>query len=335
MTSYERLISAIEFRTADRIPVFPLVMRFAARFAGMTYRDYMMSGDKLAEAQITCRERFGYDAVTVCSDAYRESDALGAVIDYPEEDAARPVRCALHSKEVLDRLEVPDPLKGHRMRERVEAVRQLKKHYGGKVPSFGWVEAPFSGAAYMRGVEQFLIDLYEDPGFATKAIEFAYETELRFALAQVDAGADMIGAGDAAASLLSPPLYERYALPYAARMFRELKSRGVHIKYHICGDTNHLLRAMARLGADIINLDFMVDLKAAREAFGPSTAIKGNVNPVMVESLSPSELISRLQECAGQAGRLGYIISPGCEVTPDTPYENMDAMIETAFKIQY
>ena len=87
-----------------------------------------------------------------------------------------------------------------------------------------------------------------------------HRAAIRFAVAQVEAGADFVGIGDAVASLLSPRAYRAYALPYEQRIIRAVHDAGGRVKLHICGNTSRHLPDMATTGADIIDLDWMVDL---------------------------------------------------------------------------
>ena len=95
MTPLERYLAVCNGQLPDRAPVSPFIMQFAARVAGVSYRDYCLHGEIMAQAQITCSRRFGYDSVNVTSDAVREYQALGGpVADFGEESvpAAEPER---------------------------------------------------------------------------------------------------------------------------------------------------------------------------------------------------------------------------------------------------
>ena len=126
MTSKQRCLSAIAGRPVDRVPVFPLLMFFAVDRAKITYRKYATDAAALADAQLNMRQRFGVDAITVCSDAFRLSADLGGQMDYPEMAPPRLVTPLVRSEADLERLGRPDPTaKGSRMADRVEGVRRI------------------------------------------------------------------------------------------------------------------------------------------------------------------------------------------------------------------
>jgi uroporphyrinogen-III decarboxylase len=106
--------------------------------------------------------------------------------------------------------------------------------------------------------------------------EHVVEVEIAFARAQVAAGADIIGLGDAVASQVSRRAYRRFALPYEQRIFAAIHEMGALARLHICGDTSHLLADMAETSAEIIDVDWMVDMGRAAEVFGPRQSVCGN-----------------------------------------------------------
>ena len=91
MTSYERYIAVCELRKPDRVPVSPLIMTFAAKLAGIPYREYCLYGEKMAEAQLVSIRRFGYDSVNVTADAMREAEAIGAPVFWQDDEVPGPV----------------------------------------------------------------------------------------------------------------------------------------------------------------------------------------------------------------------------------------------------
>jgi MtaA/CmuA family methyltransferase len=217
------------------------------------------------------------------------------------------------------------------MKDRLDSVRLFREAVGGEVLILGWVEGPFASAAAMCGLEPLLVNMTIDEGFVRDVLEFTLAVGISFAEAQVRAGAEMIGVGDAAASLISPRHYEMLALPYETRLIQAIQKAGAKAKLHICGNTSHLLGLMPRTGADVINVDWMVDLGASREAFGKGICLKGNLDPVawMLRS-SPEAILAKCREDIAVVGATGYILSPGCEIAPETPDENLRAMVEAA-----
>jgi MtaA/CmuA family methyltransferase len=333
MTPLERYLAVCSGQLPDRAPVSPFIMQLAARVAGITYADYCKSGEALAFAQTTCVRRFGYDSVNVTSDAVREYEALGGpVADFDSDSvpAAEPGPFIQSSADV-QRLRLPDPLGHNGLHEQIKALRMLQGELPGQVV-YGWVEAPFQESAILRDINYFMVDIRTDPELPRALLRFVVELETEFALAQIEAGAQFIGIGDAIASLASAGDYAEFNFPYLSQLVDAIKSRGVYIKYHACGRTKHLWPHIKQLNIDILNLDALIDFGEAREFFGDKFVLKGNLNPVAELMDASPELVRAASnasfEKAGKHGR--FILSPGCEVPPSTPYENLDALVESA-----
>jgi MtaA/CmuA family methyltransferase len=182
----------------------------------------------------------------------------------------------------------------------------------------------------LRGINNLMLDFYDDPKFVRDLFEFVVEMELRYARAQIDAGADLIGIGDAAASLVGPKFYDQFVWPYEKKLVDGLHLMGTRVRLHICGNTSRILAGMGRLGCEIVDLDYLASLADARQAMGPGQILLGNLNPVAcLRDSSPAVITAALTECHHQSGPR-YIVGAGCEVVRDTPLENVQAMVDFA-----
>ena len=169
------------------------------------------------------------------------------------------------------------------MTDRLEAVRLLRERVGDDVPVMGWVEGAFALASVLRGDTNLLLDIHDRPEWLTELLDRLVEVGIAFARAQVAAGAHVIGLGDSMGSLVSPRQYRAFVLPYEQRVFAAVREAGAIPRLHICGDTSHIVADMAKSGAEIVDLDWMVDLGQAAEVFGPDgPAPCGNFDPVAV-----------------------------------------------------
>ena len=328
MTGRERVLAALDRGVPDRVPLMPITMMLAADVAGVKYRDYVTDGSVLADAQIRIAEEFGFDYVSVISDPAREASDLGAEIEWFDDQPPAIVeeRAVLHDAKALLRLQVPDPLTGTRMSDRVKGVVQLKRRAGSDLCVEGWVEGPCAMAADLRGVNTLMLDFFDDPPFVGDLFDFVVEMEIRFARAQIEAGADLIGIGDAAASLIGPRLYETFVLPYEQKLVSGIHEAGGRVRLHICGNTRRLLRLMGQSGADLIDLDFLAPMAEGRQAVGPAQLLLGNIDPVRIlRDGTPEIVIAALEECR-RAAAPRYIAGAGCEVPRGTPLANLLAM---------
>ena len=214
MTSRERVLAFLKGQPVDRLPLMPITMMFACDRIGARYRDYCTDYRVLVEGQIRTSDEFGFDYVNTMSDPAREAVDCGAIVEYFDQQPVALIedQALLADKTTLARLKVPDPLAGGRMHNAVLAVSRLKERVGGQKVVEGWVEGPIAEGADLRGINTLMTDFFDDIPFVQALFEFVIEMELRFARAQIEAGADVIGVGDAAASLVGPSIYEEIRL---------------------------------------------------------------------------------------------------------------------------
>ncbi len=332
MNGRERILAVLEGRPADCLPQMPITMMFAADQLGVPYGKYATDHQLLVEAQILTAERFDFDYVSCISDPTREATDCGAAIQFFDDQppAIDESRALLADKRTLAKLEIPDPLGGGRMHDRVRAAALLKQRIGGQKLIEGWIEGPCAEAADLRGINVLMTDFFDDPDFVRELFEFILQMELRFAQAQVDAGIDIMGIGDAAASLVGPKIYQELVLPYEKRMVDAVHAMGVKVRLHICGNIGRILPGIGSLACDLVDVDYMVPLAQARQEMGPDQVLSGNIDPVSVlQRGTPESITAAVAECHRQAAPR-YILAAGCEIPRDTPPQNVLALRDYA-----
>ncbi len=325
MNSFERYRAVLRGNPADFLPRTPILMQYAAEYIGSTYGEFASDYKVLVEANRQCAIDFGFDQLSCISDPYRETQGFGSEITYLKDGPPRSTH-PLESEKDLSILQDPDPLHSGRMFDRIKAVRAYKIDFSKQYSILGWVEGPVAEAADLRGVVTFLMDLIEDEAFAIDLMDRCLEAAITFAVAQVEAGADTIGIGDAIASQVSPDIYETLIQPREKKMVEEIKKTGAWVKLHICGNTTHLLPGIADLGVDILDIDHMVDMSVVRRTVGDRVTLTGNLDPVdVVKNGTPDSIREAIQNVYEEVGN-PYMINAGCEIPSGTPAENLRAL---------
>jgi MtaA/CmuA family methyltransferase len=332
MNSRERVLGMLDGKPVDRLPCMPITMMFAADHVGVRYLDYAVNYRRLVEGQISVAEDFGLDYVNTMSDPACEAFDCGAAVQFfpNQPPAIDETRALLSDKATLLTLQAPDANAPGRMHNRLQALSLFKERVGDEKIVEGWIEGPCAQGADLRGINSLMLDFYDDPAFVRDLFEFVLNMELQFAHEQAALGVDIIGIGDAAASIVGPRIYRDFVWPYEKRMVDALHEMGVRVRLHICGDTRSMLEDMARLGCDLVELDSPVPLELAREKMGPDQVLIGNVDPVRVmRDGNPETITAAIAECHRQAGSR-YIVAAGCEIPRDTPKENFCALVAYA-----
>ncbi len=327
MNGYQRYIRTLKGESTDYLPRTPILMQFAAEHIGSDYRAFASDFRILTAANEACCREFGIDQLSCISDPYRETSGFGSRIEYVRDGPPRSSHPLEGTRDVFS-LTRPDPMRSVRMRDRINAAETYSRNYRGEYSILGWIEGPAAGAANLRGVTNFLMDLMEDEVFAGEVMDLCVEVGIDFARAQVDAGADTIGIGDAIASQIDPSTYERLIQPRQKRLVRRIQETGAFVKLHICGNITHLLPGIADLKVDIIDVDHMVDIAVVRESVGRKVVISGNMDPVsVVKNGTPGIIRKAVADAYAEAGN-PYMINAGCEIPAGTPAGNLRALCE-------
>ena len=325
MTAKERIYAILKGSSYDRPAITPIFMAWSANFIGHSYRDYYLDGDVLAEAQLAVTRAFNLDQISAISDPWREASAYGMEFDYPEHGVGKPKGFFVKTRDDIPKVKLLDIENAERTKQRIESVRKMAAAVGETHSVLGWVEGPMAEYADLRGVESAFLDLVDDPEMFVQAGEIIVQNAIAFAIAQIRAGADMIGVGDAAASLISPDMYAKFVLPLEQKLFAAIHEAGAAVKLHICGNIINNISYMAQSGADIIDVDWMVPLAKARELVGPEITLCGNFDPAAVLLQGSPEDVAKAAKACIRAGGDKFILMPGCEVPPATPEENIRA----------
>ena len=325
MIPKERIHAILNGDSYDRTAVTPIFMAWAAHFIGHTYRDYYLDGDILVEAQLAVTQAFNLDQISAISDPWREASAYGMEFEYPPEGVGRPKEAFIKTRDEISHVKRFDIENAKRTKQRIESVRKMAAEVGKTHSVLGWVEGPIAEYGDLRGVENAMLDLIDEPEIFVEAGEVIVENEITFAIAQIKAGADMVGVGDSAASLISPEMYSKLVMPLERKLITAIHEAGAAAKLHVCGNISNIVQYMADSGTDVIDVDWMVSLTRARELAGPDVTLCGNFNPagVLFEG-SPEQVAEAAKECINAVpGK--FILMPGCEVPPATPEKNIRA----------
>ncbi len=336
-----RFLAACRLKPVDRTPVW--LMRQAGRYlpqyravrSKTTFSGWGKPPDLACEVTLQRIDEFGFDAAILFSDILVPLEAMGLPLDFTEEgpQLPKPVRDAA----AVGALAIPDP--EDTMPFVMEAVRRIRKGLADRVPLIGFAGAPFTLATYAvegGGSKNFTILkrlLYGDPATAHALLGKLARTVSLYLEAQVAAGAQAVQIFDTWAGILSPQDFEEFALRYVRALIAGLraspawKDGGVPIIYYVNGSAPYL-EQMAAVGADVIGVDWKMDLRVARQRLGPGVAAQGNLDPAAL-FLPPAEIAARVKDVlAAGAGMPGHIFNLGHGVLPETPVEHVRALVE-------
>ena len=323
----------------ERTPVW--IMRQAGRYLP-EYRALRAKADFLTccrtpalACEITLQpvRRLEVDAAILFSDILVPLPAMGVEVTFnPGPHLARPVRSAGD----VAALRVPDAREATPFV--LDAIRMLRRELPHAVPLIGFAGAPFTMATYLvegGGSKQFEAIkglLFSDPPTAHALLACCADTVASLLSEQVRAGAQAAMLFDTWAGLLGPADYREFALPYVRRVFDRVADTaaalGVDVpRIYYAGNAAGWLPACRETGADVVGLDWRMDLQPSRAQLGPTLAVQGNLDPAVLLG-TPDIIRQRAREVLEQAGPVGHIFNLGHGILPQTPPDHARVLVD-------
>jgi uroporphyrinogen decarboxylase len=330
-----RFMKACRLEPTDVTPVW--LMRQAGRYmkdyrelrAKVPFLELCKNPGLVSEVTVTAAKKIGADAAIIFADLLLIAEPLGfgLVYDKGEGPVITPV---LRDAAGVDRLREVTPTDS--LAYLYDAIRQTRADLPSELPLLGFAGAPFTLASYLieGGASKNYIHtkglMYRDPGAWRALMEHLARNLARYVNAQIAAGIQAVQIFDTWVGCLGPADYREYAAPYT-KMLIDGITPGVPV-IHFGTGTGPLLPAMREAGGDIIGVDFRVELDEAWNRVGDRVGVQGNLDPIVLYA-TPDYIRARVKRILEQAaGRPGHIFNLGHGILPDTPYENVVALIE-------
>ena len=330
----ELFLRACRGEVLPRVPVW--MMRQAGRYlpeyreirAKHAFLEVCKTPQLAVEVSIQPFRRLGVDAVIVFSDILIPAEAMGLQLELG--DAGPNLPNPVRSKADVARLKIFDPETETAFLP--EAIRRIVKSVGPEVPVLGFAGAPWTLACYMvegktkEGFATVKSFLYHEPKTFRELLHLIAQATIPYLKAQIAAGATAVQLFDTWCGELNLQDYEDFALPAVQEIIEGLGG-SVPVIYYTKA-SQHLLPAVARSGANVLSVDWRVDLAEIRKMLGPKIALQGNVDPAVL--FGPPEKIreATLGAINSLAGE-GHILNLGHGILQHTPVENAQLFIET------
>ncbi len=336
MNGYQRIKAALENKPADQIPVMLHNFLMAASEAGITMEQFRNDPQLMAEAFIKSVEKYQLDGIMIDMDTVTLAGAVGVPVDFPVNEAARSTHGYLDELlniRKLGRVNIEDY---RYIQNWLEAVRITKSYCRDEIFVRGNCDqAPFSLAGLLRGMENWMTDLYMgEEELLFEILDYCLIASTQFLGLMAQTGCDMLSNGDSPAGpdLLPPELYEKFALPYERKLIEESHRLGLPYAMHICGNTELILDKMLKTGSDAFELDYKTDTQYAFNVLHGKATFIGNIDPSGVLAMGTPELVEEktkdLLKIFSKTNR--FILNAGCAIPANTPEENIRILIKTA-----
>ncbi len=338
----DRFLRACLQQPVDHVPVW--LMRQAGRYLPEYRATRARAGDFLTlctTPELACEvtlqplDRFPLDAAILFSDILTIPYVMGLGLSFQEGEGPvfeRPLRSAAD----IARLIQPDP--ESELRFVMDAIRLIRRELNGRVPLIGFAGSPWTLACYMiegRGSRDFIHIkglLYSDPKTLHQLLAHLASSVAAYLNAQIAAGAQAVMLFDTWGGSLSTPAYAEFSLAYMTQIIaglqRETNGRRVPVLLFTKGGGNWL-ESMANSGADVLGLDWSTELHTARQRLGNKVALQGNMDPIALYGSVAGVRQEALRVLDSYGAGNGHIFNLGHGITPQTPIDNVAALIET------
>ena len=287
-----------------------------------------------AEVTLQPVDILGVDAAILFSDILIPVEAMGMRLEFSDKEGPI-LREPIRNKSAVEKLIIPDTEED--MPFVPETIKILRKELENKVPLIGFSGAPFTLATYMieGGTSKNFLNtkkmMFQYSGAFNYLMEKLTDTILSYLSAQIKAGAQAVQIFDTWAGILTPVEYKEFELPYVKKTISELKKEGVPVIYFV-NDCAGILKEVRKSGADVTGIDWRIDISDAIKRLGKKMVVQGNLDPC--ELFLPKEkLEERIKDILwkGESAK-GHIFNLGHGVLPETPVENVIAMVEAVHK---
>ena len=335
-----RFMRACRREPVDATPVW--LMRQAGRYmkeyrelrARVPFLQLCKDPDLVAEVTVGAACKLGVDAAIIFADLLLIIEPLGLQLEYDKGEGPI-VRPVLRKPADVDRLRSVEPEES--LGFLYEAIRRTRAALPSDLPLIGFAGAPFTVASYMieggasKTFRHTKTLMYRDEGAWRALMEGLAREISKYVNAQIVAGVQAVQIFDTWVGCLGPEDYRKFVLPYT-RLLMEGITPGTPV-IHFGTGTGMFLEEMRDAGGDIIGLDFHVELGKAWDRLGDRVGVQGNLDPVVLYADQPF-IRSRVEEILEQAaGRPGHIFNLGHGILPDTPEENVIALVKMVHEL--
>jgi len=338
----DTFLKACRGEKVDYTPVW--MMRQAGRYlpdyqrvrGKVTFLELCKNPELAAKVTLQPVDILGVDAAILFSDILIPMEAMGAPLEFQANHGPvfpQPVR----SQADVDRLVVPDP--EETMGFVLDTIRILRRELEHKVPLIGFSGAPFTLATYLieGGSSKFFLEtkrmMFAAPELYASLLDKITSCTSLYLQSQAQAGAQALQIFDSWAGVLAPPDFEQYALPHVQRIITDLrKTTDVPIIY-FANNGATLLELALQSGADVLGLDWRIEIADAVKRVNGAVSLQGNMDPCAL-FLPQSEMEKRVQRILdGARNARGHIFNLGHGILPPTPPENAQFFVKAVQRL--
>jgi len=329
MDSFDRIYAALKGRPVDRPPVFPQIGDHAGIINKLTYDIMYQDAPKAADAHLKAIDLYGYDITTIqVEPSWPVAEACGATVKYPPNKNPWIIEHPIKSKNDLEKLKAPDFMETRSSRVMIEGTEILSKE--ANVPVAAFMTGPITFSLQLMPYVFLIKEMILNPEFFHELVEYSVLIIKNYIKMLKGAGASIFVVCEHDFQILKLTQIKEYSLPYLRDIF-DIFNYNI---LHMCGKiTPHLnaiapdLKKLQKLNA--INIGSFVDISKTQNLLDHKIGVAGNIDHIrLLPSGNPSEVEEAVKKAINASGGDSrYMVAPGCEITADTPVDNVKALV--------
>ncbi len=337
ISTHSLFLDACFKKPTPRAPIW--IMRQAGRYlpeyravrSQVSFLKLCKTPELAAEVTLQPIDILGVDAAIIFSDILIVPEAMGQTLTLKEKEGPR-LFPEIRSAAEIQKLKRPDPEKAYRFLG--DAIRLVRKELTGRAPLIGFAGSPWTLMSYMvegRGSQNFLYLkslIYQNRALAHRMLKKITQAVTDLLNFQIESGAQAIQIFDTWGGILTPEDYFEFSFPYIQQVIAQLNRKGLPVIFFARGRGDQL-ESLSKSGADVVSLDWTVDLKQAHRVMHQKVALQGNLDPIVLFS-KPAHIRERVQKILQKVNpRRGYIFNLGHGILPNTPVEHVKYLVKT------
>ncbi|MDF2677851.1 MAG: uroporphyrinogen decarboxylase [Bacillota bacterium] len=339
MNSMERVVTALQHKEPDRVPVYPILSGISRKLVNTSYKDWCTNSDICADALYKSVKEFDLDCVVTLIDLSVECDAWGQELIFHENDAPHPNYSNLVVKDIEDyaKIKKVDYRTSKRMMMHIETCKQLVEKANGEFPVVAFVFGPLGVLSMLRNQQDLYLDLYDDPEAVKEAAKQINETLKEYTSALIDTGvsAIMLDTLFSSGSIMSKNMWREMEGHLVKELADLVHERNCLVMIHNCGQKIYFDAQIETMNPIAISFlyppDDCKDFAECKEKYGDKVTLIGCVTPAKAVIGTDEEWD---QECKDQIDVFkkdgGFMLATGCEYPSNASFERAKRMVEIA-----
>ncbi|MFX0005524.1 MAG: uroporphyrinogen decarboxylase family protein [Candidatus Hermodarchaeota archaeon] len=337
MDSFERVFASFKNLPVDRPPVLPHIGDHAGIIQKLTYDVMYKDAKKAAEAHLIALDLYGYDIVTFqVEPSWPVAEACGAEVNYPKNKNPWIVKHLINTEEDIKNLEIPDFMAVQSTRVMIDGTHILAEK--SNVPVAAYMTGPLTFSLQLMSYKDLFKNIAKNSDFIHELIIKATKVIEAYIKALKDAGAQILVICEHDVQMISPRLVKKLSLDYMSEI---LKIYDYNI-LHICGKVTQHIKINADYlkklkGLNTINIGPNVDIVSTQKLLNYDVGIAGNIDHLkLLPTGNPNDIKTAVHSAIRKSGGDSrFILAPGCEITSDTPIENVKAFVNAVQTFQH